>query len=43
MHVDVGYKKRNVKCNIVIPRGDKKKKTKKPIKLKAKLTKKTGP
>jgi hypothetical protein len=42
MHVDVGYKKRNVKCNIVIPRGDKKK-TKKPIKLKGKLTKKTGP
>jgi hypothetical protein len=25
MHVDVDYKKRNVKCNIVIPRGDKKK------------------
>jgi hypothetical protein len=25
MHVDVGYKKRNVKFNIVIPRGDKKK------------------
>lgn len=40
MYVDIDYKNRNVKCNIVIPKGDKKKNPIKPIKLKEKLTKK---
>ena len=40
MHVDVGYKKRKVKCNIVIPRGDKKKKNQKTDKIEREINQK---